>query len=68
MSVAGVVIVVMSILLMLFPSFFLNFKSPDTRVIRMKKLNNNPKIKMCVRLWGMICLILGVALVISGAL
>lgn len=64
MIVAGIVIILVSILL-IFLKFFLNLKSADTVFVRMKKINNNLKIIMCVRIWG-ICLIVGVVLIIKS--
>ncbi len=68
MIIAGIVIILVSILFIIFPKFFLNLKSPDTAFIRMKEINSNPKIILCVRIWGCICLMLGVALIIKTIL
>lgn len=68
MIIAGGIIIFVSILLIIFPRFFLNMKSPDTICIRMKEINSNPKIILCVRIWGCICLIAGVVLIIKSFL
>lgn len=66
--IAGGVIIFVSILFIIFPKIFLNMKSPDTVFVRMKEINDNPKIILCVRIWGCICLILGVVLIIKSFL
>ena len=49
---------------MIFPRLFLNLKSPDTVFLQMKNVHNNKKIILAVRIWGMICLIIGIILII----
>ena len=44
MLIAGVIVSIVSILLVIFPKFFLKLKSPDTAFLQMKKLHNNKKI------------------------
>jgi hypothetical protein len=64
MLIAGVIVSIVSILLVIFPKFFLKLKSPDTAFLQMKKLHNNKKIILAVRMWGIICLIIGITLII----
>lgn len=63
MLIVGVIVSIIAILLALFPKFFLNLKSPDTAFLQMKKLHNN-KVILIVRIWGIICLIAGITLII----
>lgn len=63
MLIIGVIISLISILLIIFPKFFLNSKSPDTAFLQMKKIHNNKKVIFAVRVWGIICLIVGIILI-----
>lgn len=56
----GATVILMSVLLIVFPTFWLNLKSPETLFIRLKKINKEPKIIKIVRIWGGICLIIGI--------
>lgn|GEM_PF-1840525 len=64
MLITGIIVIIFAILLVIFPKFFLNLKSPDTAFLQMKKLNNNKKVILAVRIWGIICLIIGITLII----
>ena len=64
MLIVGIIICIIAILLAIFPKFFLNLKSPDTAFLQMKKLHNNKKIILAVRIWGIIWLIIGITLII----
>lgn len=64
MLIVGIILSLIAILLMIFPKFFLNLKSPDTAFLQMKKIHNNKKVILAVRIWGFICLIIGITLII----
>ena len=64
MFIIGIIICFLSILLIIFPKFFLNLKSPDTAFIKMKGLQNNKKVIIAVRVWGVICFIISIVLLI----
>lgn len=64
MLITGIIVIIFAILLVVFPKFFLNLKSPDTAFLQMKKLHNNKKVILAVRIWGSICLIIGITLII----
>lgn len=64
MLITGIIVIIFAILLVIFPKFFLNLKSPDTAFLQMKKLHNNKKVILAVRIWGSICLIIGITLII----
>lgn len=66
MLIAGIIVSIIAVLLEIFPKFFLKLKSPDTAFLQMKKLHNNKKVILAVRIWGIICLIIGVTLIISS--
>lgn len=60
MLIVGIVVSVISILIAIFPKFFLSLKSPDTVFLQHKNLHNNKKVILAVRIWGIICLIIGI--------
>ncbi|RKI37357.1 hypothetical protein D7V86_23275 [bacterium D16-51] len=64
MLITGIIVIIFAILLAIFPKFFLRLKSPDTAFLQMKKLHNNKKVILAVRIWGIICLIIGITLII----
>lgn len=66
MLIAGIIVSIIAILLGIFPKFFLKLKSPNTAFLQMEKLYNNKKVILAVRIWGIICLIIGITLIISS--
>lgn len=64
MLIIGITISLIAILLVIFPKFFLNLKSPDTAFLQMKGIHNNKKIIFAVRIWAIICLIIGIILIV----
>lgn len=64
MLIVGIMVSIIAILLAIFPKFFLNLKSPDTAFLQNNKLHNNKKVIFAVRIWGIICLIMGITLII----
>lgn len=66
MLIAGIIVSIIAVLLEIFPKFFLELKSPNTAFLQMKKLHNNKKVILAVRIWGIICLIIGIILIISS--
>lgn len=64
MLITGIIISIVAILLIIFPKFFLKLKSPETALLQMKNLHNNKKVILAVRIWGIICLIIGIVLII----
>lgn len=68
MLIIGIVISIMAILLIIFPKLFLNLKSPDTAFLQMKGLQNNKKVILAVRIWGIIFLIIGIVLIVISSI
>lgn len=64
MLTVGIIVSLIAILLAIFPKFFLNLKSPDTAFLQMKKIHNNKNVILAVRIWGFICLIIGLTLIL----
>ncbi|WP_273400621.1 hypothetical protein [Traorella massiliensis] len=64
MLIVGIIISIIAILLAIFPKFFLNLKSPDTAFLQTKKLQNNKKVILVARIWGIIFFIIGICLII----
>ena len=61
MLVVGIIITIVAILMILFPEFFMKLKSPRIP----EKLLKNPKMKIIIRIWGSICIIIGILLIVS---
>lgn len=58
MIICGIVVVVIAILMVLFPRFFLKLKTPNANItLRLERL---------VRIWGMIWMIVGIVVLIVG--
>lgn len=64
MFITGLIVSIVASLLVIFPKIFLKLKSPDTAFLQMKKLHNNKIIILAARIWGIICLIIGITLII----
>ena len=60
MLVVGILITIVAILMILFPEFFMKLKSPRIP----EKLLKNPKMKIIIRVWGCICIIVGTLLIV----
>ena len=56
----GILITIVAILMILFPEFFMKLKSPRIP----EKLLKNPKMKIVIRIWGSICIIIGILLIV----
>ena len=59
----GIIVSIIAFLLILFPKLFLNLKWPDTAFLQMKGIQNNNKIILAVRVWGIIFLVIGIVLI-----
>lgn len=64
MLIIGIIISLIAILLSLFPKVFLNSKSPDVAFLQIKGIQNNKKVIIAVRIWGVIFLIIGIILIV----
>lgn len=64
MLIIGIIISLIAILLTIFPKFFLNSKSPDVAFLQIKGIQNNKKVIISVRIWGVIFLIIGIILIV----
>ena len=62
MLVVGILITIVAILMILFPEFFMKLKSPRIP----EKLLKNSKMKIVIRIWGSICIIIGILLIVFG--
>ena len=60
MLVVGILIIIIATLMILFPEFFMKLKSPRIP----EKLFKSPKMKIIIRIWGDICIIVGILLIV----
>ena len=60
MLIVGILITIVAIFMILFPEFFMKIKSPRIP----EKLLKSPKMKIIIRVWGSICIIIGIILII----
>ena len=60
MLIAGILITIVAIFMVLVPQFFMRLKSPRIP----DKLLKNPKMKIVLRVWGSIFVIVGILLII----
>lgn len=60
MLVVGILITIVAILMILFPEFFMKLKSPRIP----EKLLKSSKMKIIIRVWGSICIIVGILLIV----
>ena len=60
MIIVGILITIVAIFMILFPEFFMKLKSPRIP----EKLLKSPKMKIIIRVWGSICIIIGIILII----
>jgi signal transduction histidine kinase len=63
MLIAGILITIVAIFMVLVPQFFMRLKSPRIP----DKLLKNPKMKIVLRVWGNIFVIVGILLIIFSA-
>lgn len=64
MLIIGIIVSIISFLLVLFPKFFLNLKSPDTAFLQIQKIHNKKQVILLTQIWGILCLIVGITLII----
>ena len=60
MLVTGILITIVAIFMVLVPQFFMRLKSPRIP----DKLLKNPKMKVVLRVWGSIFVIVGILLIV----
>ena len=60
MIIVGILITIVAIFMILFPEFFMKIKSPRIP----EKLLKSPKMKIIIRVWGSICIVIGIILII----
>lgn len=60
MLVAGIIITIVAVLMIAFPEFFMKLKS--SRIP--EKLLKSSKLKLIIRVWGVICVVIGIILII----
>ena len=60
MLVVGILIIIIATLMILFPEFFMKLKSPRIP----EKLFKSTKMKIIIRIWGGICIIVGILLIV----
>ena len=63
MLITGFLITIVAIFMVLVPQFFMRLKSPRIP----DKLLKNPKMKIVLRVWGNIFVIVGILLIIFSA-
>ncbi len=59
MLITGILITIVALLMILIPQFFMKLKSPRIP----DKLLKNPKMKIVLRIWGGIFVIIGILLI-----
>ncbi len=64
MLITGILITVVAIFMILIPQFFMKLKSPRIP----DKLLKSPKMKVVLRVWGGIFLIVGILLIIFSTI
>ena len=62
MLVAGIIVTIVAVLMIAFPEFFMKLKSPRIP----EKLLKSYKMKLIIRVWGGICIVIGVGLIITA--
>ena len=60
MLIVGILITIVAIFMILFPEFFMKIKSPRIP----ERLLKSPKMKIIIRVWGSICIVIGIILII----
>ena len=60
MLVAGIIITIVAVLMMIFPQIFMKLKSPRIP----EKLLKSSKMKLILRVWSGICVVIGIVLII----
>ena len=58
MLICGIIVIIVSILMFIFPSVFLKLKTPSYK--------KNPKLEKVIRIWSVVCFAIGVGLFIAG--
>ena len=64
MLIAGILITIVAIFMVLVPQFFMRLKSPRIP----DKLLKNPKMKIVLRVWGGIFVIVGIMLIVFSTI
>ena len=64
MLITGILITIVAIFMILIPQFFMKLKSPRIP----DKLLKNPKMKIVLRMWGIIFVIAGIMLIIFSTI
>ena len=64
MLITGMLITIVAIFMILLPQFFMRLKSPRIP----DKLLKNPKMKIVLRVWGSIFVIVGILLIIFSTI
>ena len=64
MLITGILITIVAIFMLLVPQFFMKLKSPRIP----DKLLKNPKMKIILRIWGDIFVIVGILLIIFSTI
>ena len=64
MLITGILIIIVAIFMFLVPQFFMRFKSPRIP----DKLLKNPKMKIVLRVWGGILVIVGILLIVFSTI
>ena len=60
MLIVGIIITIVAILMIVFPNSFAKLKSPRIP----EKLSKSSKMKLIIRVWGGICVVIGIILII----
>ena len=63
MLITGILITIVAIFMILVPQFFMGLKSPRSPRIP-DKLLKNPKMKIVLRIWGSVFVIVGILLIV----
>ena len=64
MLITGILIIIIAIFMIVLPQFFMRLKSPRIP----DKLLKNPKMKIVLRVWGGIFVIVGILVIVSATI
>lgn len=64
MLIVGILIILIASLMVIFPEFFMKLKSPRIP----DKVLKNPKFRIVIRIWGCICTVIGIILIVFSVI
>lgn len=64
MLIVGIIVSIFAVLLIIFPKVFLKSKTAEAFILRRLSEHDSKKAVLAIRIWGIIGLIIGMALII----